>query len=279
MPDLRLALCTSNTNDFDRVATRVRGAHVEACGEIAAVRDFDAVVCQDPSVVQPLLTRNVRVLLVAEPCPPRDVIESLFAEFGSRIVVENPDRYLPSRQLIRSQIPSAIGSPGLVRIHRWQSTASADCGGLPEPLVRDVDLALWLTNTGPNRVYALQSKDPRYVQVHFGFANGGMAIIDFDGRLPSGDGYQSLSVIGATGAAYADDHQNTQLVYNGGSPRAVRTEERTRQLAAMVQSFVDGVHANRETTSGAAEWCQVFAVTEAIRKSIDSRRAVTLEGR
>jgi predicted dehydrogenase len=106
-----------------------------------------------------------------------------------------------------------------------------------------------------------------------------MALIDYDGRLPDGDGYQSLSVIAATGGAYADDHQNTQLVYNGGQPRGVRTEERTRQLAAMAQAFVDGVQSGRDFATGIEDWRRVFLVVDAIHQSLQLGRAVALEGR
>ena len=44
-----------------------------------------------------------------------------------------------------------------------------------------------------------------------------MALIDCAQTLPQGDGYFSLSLIGSTGAAYADSHHNRQLLYGGGS--------------------------------------------------------------
>ena len=48
------------------------------------------------------------------------------------------------------------------------------------------------------------------------FPEGGMALIDCSRALqPSCDPYFSLTVIGSTGAAYADDHHNTNLLYKG----------------------------------------------------------------
>jgi hypothetical protein len=41
-----------------------------------------------------------------------------------------------------------------------------------------------------------------------------------------------------------------QLVYRGGRPQAVRTDEGTRPLAAMVQEFVDGLHTGGDTAGG-----------------------------
>ena len=47
-----------------------------------------------------------------------------------------------------------------------------------------------------------------------------MAMIDISTRLPEGDDYYSLSLVGANGSAYADDHYNMQLLYNGGPAAA-----------------------------------------------------------
>lgn len=283
MPELRLAVCTSDPRDGERIATRLQGATVEVCDHLADTQGFDAIMCRcwkdlarDPVV-------NGQVLLIAEPCPPMDVIKKLADQYGSRIAIANPDRFLASRQLIRKQLGGTLGSAGLIRLHRWEPAASpaAETNGLPEPIVRDIDVVLWLAAQTPNRVYAIEPKAAstgRYLQVHFGFAGGAMALIDYDGRLPAGDGYQSLSVIAATGAAYADDHQNMQLVYGGGLPRTVRTDERSRQLAAIAQDFADTVHSKRDFATGIEDWRRVFLIVDAIRESLQTRRAVALEG-
>jgi hypothetical protein len=102
-----------------------------------------------------------------------------------------------------------------------------------------------------------------------------MALLDFTDRLPPGDGYRSLSVIAFNGAAYADDHQNMQLVYRGGSPQAVRTEERAGQLAAIAQDFVDGLRTGRDlTTASETAWRDVFVVADAVGQSITCGQAV-----
>ena len=54
--------------------------------------------------------------------------------------------------------------------------------------------------------------------VHLGFKCGGMALIDFTNSLPDGDNYESLCLIGSKGVAYADDHRNRNLFFNGGAP-------------------------------------------------------------
>jgi predicted dehydrogenase len=164
-------------------------------------------------------------------------------------------------------------------MHRWEAAAPA-VAGLPDGLLRDLDVVLWLTGRRPDRVFALApERDGRCVQVHLGFPGGGMALLDYDGRLPPGDGYQSLSVIAFAGAAYADDHQNVQLLYRGGRPEAVRTDERAGRLAAMAQKFVDALRTGRDMTAGATDWRDVFAVADAVNRSLATGQAVTPEDR
>ena len=52
-----------------------------------------------------------------------------------------------------------------------------------------------------------------------------MAMIDVAASLPSGGDYFSLTMIGGTGAAYADDHHNMNLLYSGGQPNAIRASQ------------------------------------------------------
>jgi predicted dehydrogenase len=300
-PATRLAVIHLDGAGRVGVAARLRGAVVEPCPDLARFRGppdgCDAVLLAGPGLpdratVERLLSAGAHVLLVADPCPSGDVIETLFGTaraVGVQLAVVNPDRYLPSRQLVRKQLPEPLGEPGLIRVHRWEPAAAdrpPETAGLPEPLLRDLDVTLWLAGRRPDRVYAVEPKggDPaapagRCVQVHLGFPGGGMALLDFDGRLPPGDGYQSLSVIAASGAAYADDHQNAQLVYRGGRAQAVRTEERAGLLAAIAQEFIDALRAGRDLSAAAAEWRAVFAVADAVGRSLASGRAVTLENR
>jgi predicted dehydrogenase len=296
---LRLAISHPDEAGRAGVRARLRGAAAEPCPDLARFRGppdgCDAVLLAgpglpDPAAVGRLLSAGAHVLLVADPCPPGDVIEGLFGAArtaGVRLAVVNPDRYLPSRQLVRRQLPEPLGEPGLIRLHRWEPAAAggpSETAGLPEPLVRDLDVTLWLAGRRPDRVYAVEPKGDesatpagRYVQVHLSFPGGGMALLDFDNRLPPGDGYQSLSVIAAAGAAYADDHQNVQLLYRGGRPQAVRTEERAGLLAAIAQEFIDALRAGRDLSTAAAEWRAVFAVADAVVRSLASGRAVSPE--
>jgi predicted dehydrogenase len=193
----------------------------------------------------------------------------------AQLAIVNPERFLPSRQLIKQQIPDKMGQAGLVRIHRWEST-KAESGSM----LRDLDLALWLMGRSPDRVFAVENRiaESRIIQVHLGFPGGGMALIDNTNSLPAGDGYEALSVIGSSGAAYADDHQNMQLLYRGGRPQAIRTEEGIRQSVDMVQWFADALKNGSDLSESVRGWQSVFAVHNAIKQSLTSKQSVRIVG-
>lgn len=282
MHDIRLAVCYPDEAVRAGIAARLRGATVVPC---ASTERNAALLFAEGPAPEELLRAGVHVLLVAQPCPALVALEALSNEaqrVGARFAVVNPDRYLPSRQLIRKQLGGPLGNAGLVRSHRWEPPARVpiDVTGLPEPLIRDLDVALWLAGRMPDRIFAVEQKRDgagRYLQVHLGFPHGGMALLDYASTLPPGDGYSSLSVIAATGAAYADDHQNAQLLYRGGHPQAVPTEERAGQFAALAQEFVNALRDGRDNGADLAEWKRVFAVAAAAGKSLASGRAIAPE--
>lgn len=102
-----------------------------------------------------------------------------------------------------------------------------------------------------------------------------MALIDYTNRLPPGDDYVSLNVIGSHGAAYADDHHNMQLVYRGGHPQSLRVDETSDQWTTMVQEFVDGMQVNRDFRAGLLAWTNAVQVADAVLTSLDRHRAVS----
>lgn len=195
-----------------------------------------------------------------------------------RVAVVNPDRYLPTRRLLRDQFAShlgRLGSLGLLRLHRWEPAGS------PDPLLRDLDVALWLAGREPDLVYAVERRDDagRLLQVHLGFPGGAMALLDHTDALPAGDGYTSLSVIAQTGAAYADDHHNVHLAYRGGPAQALRADERAGVLAAIAQDVVDALHGGIDLLAASeARWRPVLAVADAVRASLASGEAVAMTG-
>jgi predicted dehydrogenase len=250
------------------------------------------VVLLDPhpgecELIHRCLEAGRHTLLAARPWLTAGVLDGLAdaaSGAGVQLAVLNADRFLPSRQLIRQQLDAGrLGEPGLVRIHRWVQRGAPDAGageGPAAPMARDIDTASWLMGAPPEVVFALQVEGDhgggRSTLVHLGFPGGGMALIDYSDDLPPGDGYRSLSLIGSSGAAYADDHQNAQLVYRGGHPQALGVDEGGKERLALVQAFVDGIAQGQDFTASVSAWRTVMAGADAARESVASRRAVPL---
>ena len=216
---------------------------------------------------------------------------------GVRLMVGSAARFVPATQVVKDSIDSGkIGQPGLLRIHRWESRDTGDWptleagvaidgGTVISQVVRELDLARWLFGAMPTKVYATGRKhggaglpDHDYVQVHLGFPDDGMALIDYSAALPSGDGYSSLSVIGSTGAAYSDDHQNMNLLYKGGAPQAIDTGYGAQHVLAQLQGFVDAIAEERDPPVTGADGIAALQVAEAVQASIDSGRSATMDG-
>jgi predicted dehydrogenase len=289
-----IRLATTGIDDFAirQVAVRLRDiAIMESCNvcwphvpeEVDAVA-FLGLEPIDENLIAECLSKGMHVLLAAPSILSGEQLSALCAVAAIanvRFRVVNPDRYLPSRQLIHDQlIVGQLGAVGLIRSHRWESRAASTgtehC--LPQPLIRDLDLTSWLFGAVPEVIYAVESSHGRTcVQVHLGFVGGGMAIVDYSSGLPPDSGYQMLSVIGSAGVAYADDHRNMQLHFSGGRPRAISSDEQILALTNIVQAFVDDLIAGKDMSSSVADWQQTLQLAEAVRRSLNSHTSVSLK--
>jgi myo-inositol 2-dehydrogenase/D-chiro-inositol 1-dehydrogenase len=267
---------------------------------------FDAVLIHSTYPSRELHCRRAaqsgKHILVESPVAfSSDAVRGVIDECGRsgvRLMVGQIARFWPSVRTVKESLDGGrLAQPGLLRIHRWEPTApetglatspqTSRDGGALSMLVREIDLACWLFARGPTDVYAVgrprssgQLDDWGYVQLHIGFSYGAMALIDFSRTLPPGDGYFSLSMIGSAGAAYADDHHNTQLLFGGGHPSGLVTGHGDRSLQWQLQEFIDSVAQNREPPSTAADGLAAVRVAEAAAESIASGQAVNLpEGR
>jgi hypothetical protein len=121
-----------------QLQARLRGATVAPLpGDGRAPDDCDAVVLLDPrpsesELIHRCLEAGRHTLLAARPWLTAGVLDGLAAaasRAGVQLAILNPDRFLPSRQLIRQQIDAGrLGEPGLVRIHRWAQRGAPDAG-------------------------------------------------------------------------------------------------------------------------------------------------------
>lgn len=281
------------------LSRRVRGATLVSVPQTSllsdAPHDVDAVAFLGPQlpeqvVIEHLIAAGTHVLLGTVELHSVEVLDAATQHASTKhvqLVVSNPDRTLPSRRLIFDEIASGkLGVPGLIRIHRWEPahrTRLAGPNSLPAPLVHDLDLTTWLKGVSPNLVFATgrtgSDESGDVIQVHLGFADGGMALIDYTSILPPGDGYQSLSVICSSGAVYADDHPNRQLVFGGGAAGAEATDEGLLPISNLLQTFIDRVVTGDESRTDVDWWRQAHGVAAAVRRSLQTGRAVMMEDR
>jgi len=291
----RLLISTRAESECHEIARRLRGASAVWNGgrppREPFAEGFDAVAFPSPNADTPAeLALGVRAgkhLLLVDPWQvPEQAVTWMFTQAraaGVRFVVANYDRYWPSRRLIHQELVAGkLGRPGLVRIHRWWQLALDDSSlgqRLPPGLSRDLDLAIWLAGARPDVAYACGdiANVGAYLQVHLGFDGGGMALIDYCTRLPEDSrGYQSLHVIGSSGAAYCDEQQQVQLSFGGGLPRAVIGRD-SYVVPSIVQDFVDDTPAEASLAMSYAQWQHVRAAAEAARQSLATRKAVRVE--
>lgn len=275
--------CAGDKDDYLQAADRLRRGSLaqdvfDTIDDALAKSDtFDAAILRTPldgrgDAVCRLAEAGKHVLVdapIAASATGAEEAVAVAAENGVALMIGRTLRFLPGNQTILSRLAEKkLGAPGLLRVHRWSSAGGAG-DSVPELLVGDVDLAIQIFGDLPARIYALQ-REPAYLQIHFGFEGGGMAVLDFARGLPEGRGYDSLHVIGATGAAYADDHHNTHLVYRGGDPTTRISGHGNYHVAREVQEFVDAIIESRTPLVNGEEGCKALRVIAAVCASIDS---------
>jgi xylose dehydrogenase (NAD/NADP) len=203
-----------------------------------------------------------------------------------RLMVGQNRRFLPSVQTVKQSLASGqLGEPGLLRVHRWEAPREIPDEHRRDAILADlageIDLACWLFDAPPERVYAVargQGELRDYVQLHLGFPGGGMALIDYSRKLPEGDGYFSLSMIGSSGAAYVDDHHNCQLLFRGGRPSAPITGQGSLHVEQQLREFLNAIGEDREPSITGLEGKVVVEVAAAAEQSLTEGQAVDLGG-
>lgn len=153
-------------------------------------------------------------------------------------------RFRPKIQPIQAALrDKKLGKPGLMRLHDWTSEAIP----VKQRLFGPMDLACWFFEGDPILCHTVESKDS--VLCHLKFASDGMALMDVSNCSDSASAYESIQLIGATGAAYGDDHHNTHLQFNHGSVSArIHHQGIVHGLMGLVDAFVSGV-------TDQSEWC------------------------
>jgi len=159
-----------------------------------------------------------------------------------------------------------LGDPGLLRVHRWSCDAASSS---PALLFGDIDLTLHVFDENPTEIFALGRDDHAYLQIHLGFSNGGTALLDFARGLPAGRGYDSVSLIGSSGAAYADDHHNSHLLFTGGDPKTWISDS-GNGLVAEVEAFANCIIKKQALEVAGERILRVHRVIAAIESAMES---------
>ena len=207
-----------------------------------------------------------------------------FRAAGVALMVSGTLRYQPAQQVLKQRLEAGVlGTLGLLRAHLWRGRGAAAapdlspaerCRALSVPCL---DLANWLFAALPESVYA-RAAAPGYLQIHLGFRDGGMALIDLSDDLPPGDGYRSVTVIGSAGAGYADDHHNRNLLFGGGDAAARAPGEGHLDLAAELEEFAAAGAGRRAPAVTGAEAAAALQVAAAAAASAASGAALQRNG-
>jgi predicted dehydrogenase len=274
---LRLALIshTDKLSGRSEALRRVRGGEVTltadsleaASGENA---EFDAAVVDSSADAVRAIAAGKHVFVGAPVADSLEEAEALLEaaqEAGVFLSVGGLPVNVPANRVILDRLSSGkLGEPGLLRVHCWSGESSRS---LASKLYGHIDLAIRFFGSSPAELYCVARGDQSYLQVHLGFAGGGMAVLDFSDRLPAGQGYDSLSLVGSSGAAYSDDHHNTHLLFAGGNPAAL-IDDCGDGLLDEVQAFVDALAGEALPPTDGEAILTVHRLLEAIGRSSES---------
>ena len=224
----------------DLVAEAVRrfpGAKVTVSG-----READAIATDDPRAAADAAGRRQNVLLFATNSSAIRDASIACNQAGTTLMPAYPWRFRPSTQAaVQSLRNGELGSPGLVRIHRWSERATEEITA--DTILPEIDLIHWVFDATHTAVHTVRRRQD-YLQVHFGFPNGGMAVADFAFGFP-GD-YASFSIVGSRGAAYADDHRNMNLLFTSRCAQAIRTGQGNLHFNEVFREFAKAVEGGLE---------------------------------
>jgi myo-inositol 2-dehydrogenase/D-chiro-inositol 1-dehydrogenase len=198
------------------------------------------------------------------------------AAAGVKLMVGPSARFLPTLQVVKESLDAGkLGEPGLLRIHRWEQDTLQPSLPLLLDLTCEIDLACFFFRRPPVDIWA--GGEMAYVQLHLGFAGGGMALIDLARTLPAGEGYFSLSLIGSTGAAYSDDHHDRQLLFGRGRAEAPLTGQGSAHLRLQREEFEAAIREGREPSPSGSDGLRALRVAEAAARSLATGQVVRLE--
>lgn len=298
---LRLALISpietgvdGSRQELESCCARLRGVELTTVGPTweSVSRNqpelFDAVIIGSPlenwkDVVAKCVQARKHLLLsnsVLQSSDDLDQLDAQCREANLRLMIGDTIRFQPSINAVNVAVKSGrLGIPALLRSHAWHPPSNDPTSDLQTLLFQQLDLAQWIFGTLPTEIYAVAHQQYQSTsQVHFGFPGGAMTLITTSKSLPEGDRYCSCSVIGSTGAAYADDHRQMQLIYQPGGIQANRTAEGVLARVEELREFAAAIDQHREPSVSTTDARRVMIMMDAVSQSIESRQPLRLEG-
>ena len=201
---------------------------------------------------------------------------------GVKLMVGCSWRFRPSIVAVKRALESGkLGRPIFLRIHAWMpQVVSTSTPFLPE-LVELLDLSLWIYGELPNEIfgmagpgYDMPGKQTSDLHSHLAFPSEGMALVSLTHSLCSSSGYNCLTLIGSSGAAYADDHNQSQLLYKGGQPAAIKTGEELQELIGLLREFTESIVQDRLSSLTSTEGKDALVLAEWVLKSATERHPI-----
>lgn len=260
--------------------------------------DFDAIVWGERDVADWSALEQVARAGKAIFLPVRSLrsigdlnaAKSLVCSAGIQLMFGGTNRFRPTITPLKQSLENrSLGAPVLLRIHSW--SPQGQCADELElaadrtcRLLVAFDLVNWLYSVKPQQLFALAGGEglsnqdwPRYTQVHVTFPEGASALVSLTDSLPPGDGYELVSLIGSTGAAYADDQYQSQLLYQGGHASAVRTGEGVVAKTAELSEFAAAIASQRDPIVGIDVIRDAWKLIDCARQSLTSGHPVCVE--
>ena len=218
--------------DYIAAANRLEEVSLVDEGE-----EFDAIVTNKVEVAQVAAQQKLHVLLHNREETDISSVNATQQEQGGIFMPAHSWRFRPDVQaVIRNHDVGNLGDPGLVRIHRWSTDhiSSVDAS----TILPEIDLILWVFGKPHETAYVV-GRGNNFLQVHLGFADDGMALVDYAWGVPAK--YDSFTLIGGDGAAYADDHHNMNLLITDSPIQAIKTGQGTHHIYGLLQEFVTAI--------------------------------------
>ncbi|WP_260848727.1 Gfo/Idh/MocA family protein [Streptomyces sp. SLBN-118] len=299
VPGCRLATVTSEqVSPAALEAVRSTGADTAGVDEVLAPERVDAVIIATPTdthayyalrAIDAGLPVFLEKPLARTPAEARLVRDRAAAQ-GVKLAVGHVVRYFPeyaaARDLVRY---GELGTPSVARLARWNTVPAgvgewygdvARSGGvLLDMAIHDVDWCLW--TFGPAaRVYAVSAGGPDspVIALTMRHAAGTISYIDASWREESfttrlevagTQGLFSADGSGSAGFASARGHGRTYL-----PPASASDDPYVMELRAAIDWFRGGP----PPLATVADACDAVEVIEAAQRSLDTGRAIALEG-